>query len=737
MRFGEGRWPWWSSCACRPTAVIIAAIGMLLCGAGGSASALLPDGRGWEMVSPLDKNGGDVRGIDGDNGGGVIQASVDGDRVTYVSLASFGEAQGASIGSQYVSDRETQPGNWLARNISASMAAQTYVIGGAGAPYRAFSPSVSSGLLLNGTGGSKFGHPVESPPFAGAPAGYQNYYLTELPPSAPMHLEALLTSPPTQAANVFSLELLGATPDLKHLVVETGAVLAPGVVEETGKENLFEWTGGQFQALNIQPDGTPDPTQSPTLGSVLGQDRTISEDGSRVVWTGSAPPPQEGTGLFVREHIGTPQATTVQIDVSQGGQDSGGGGRFLTASSDLSKVFFADTKSLTSSATAGGGGSFGELYEFNGESGALVDITKEGAGVQGVLGASDDGSYLYFVADGVLAPGALPGSCTRGNSPPEATCNLYLWHNGALKFIATLSARDESGTGFDALGVAFDWESGLGLRTSRVSVDGTHAVFMSQQRLTGYDNTVSSGTSCGMDASGQPLPKQCEEVFLYDANADRLSCVSCNPSGAPPAGPSGIPGGTEFENNNALYQSRVLSGGNRVFFDSADALAPGDTNAQEDVYEYEDGHVYLLSGGLSAGRASLVDASADGNDVFFTTRARLVGQDTDQLVDLYDARAPHVAGEGVGSPTLPPPVVCEAEDCRTSSLPAAVYVPPSSATFVGLGNVAPNVTAPAAKPKPKPKKPKRKKPKPKKDKKTKRGKRATSRSAKRLARRAK
>jgi hypothetical protein len=75
-----------------------------------TATTLLPDGRAYEMVSPLDKNGAEIRGIKGDNGGGVVQASSDGEKITYVSLGSFAEPLGAPIGSQYVASRESGGG---------------------------------------------------------------------------------------------------------------------------------------------------------------------------------------------------------------------------------------------------------------------------------------------------------------------------------------------------------------------------------------------------------------------------------------------------------------------------------------------------------------------------------------------------------------------------------------------------------------------------------------------------
>jgi len=128
---------------------------------------------------------------------------------------------------------------------------------------------------------------------------------------------------------------------------------------------------------------------------------------------------------------------------------------------------------------------------------------------------------------------------------------------------------------------------------------------------------------------------------------------------------------------------------------------PHDTNRQEDVYEYENGHVYLLSGGTGAGRSSFVDASADGNDVFFKTRAPLVAQDTDRLVDLYDARGPHLPEEAVGFPPLLAPAPCGGEDCRAAGPSAPAYAPLSSVTFAGMGNAVPAASTPAARPKPK------------------------------------
>ena len=52
------------------------------------------------------------------------------------------------------------------------------------------------------------------------------------------------------------------------------------------------------------------------------------------------------------------------------------------------------------------------------------------------LGESEDGSYVYFAANGVLAPGAQHGDCEPGHA--EADCNLYVWHDGSTKLVAVV-----------------------------------------------------------------------------------------------------------------------------------------------------------------------------------------------------------------------------------------------------------------------------------------------------------
>src|ERR1700740_1602288 len=80
------------------------------------AFASLPDGRAWEMVSPLNKNGGEINGIGGvvpkesRPEAGLVRRAPDGNAIPYVSLLSFPGSNnetplGAPLASQYLSER--------------------------------------------------------------------------------------------------------------------------------------------------------------------------------------------------------------------------------------------------------------------------------------------------------------------------------------------------------------------------------------------------------------------------------------------------------------------------------------------------------------------------------------------------------------------------------------------------------------------------------------------------------
>ena len=650
----------------------------------------LPDNRGYEMVSPVANQDGNVyvptSNPTGNSEHGIptdrpFQASADGSAVVYVAAptSSGNGSEGQGGGNEYLAMR-APGGGWTVNDIQPP---------GLNSPvYLAFTSDLSVGILESGALLS-----------ANAPAGYNVLYtrVTGDGSSHPLFTTTPPNRPPgeleTPVSGGYSRSLgtgyAGASSDLSHLLFEANDALTPNAVDGgRAVNNLYDSVNGQLRLVNVLPNGTTEANatfgfQPPEAEVEVIHDfsHVISADGSRIFWT------DLNTGdLYVRENDAQPQsplgpkgecavpadACTVQVDASVGG-----GGQFWTASADGSKVFFTR----------------GDLYEYDISSGQTIDLAP-GASVQGVVGTSDDGSYVYFVADGVLALWAAHGDCSNGESSIVG-CNLYVYHSGVTMFIATLSFRDGKGGG-NGGGTFGDWQPGVGYHTAEVTPDGRSVVFISSQSVTGYAN------------EGQ------REVYVYDAGAGRLSCASCNPSGEP-APPPAFGGGVfeygaylPFTRSN-VYLSRFISeDGSRVFFNTAQALVSQDNNGQVDAYEWERngahgcqrsaGCIYLLSGGTSTDNSYFVDASASGNDAFIITRAQLVSQDQNETFDLYDVR--------VGAPQPPSPPACSGTGCQGVPPAPPIFATPSSVTFNGVGNFAPPAKQ-AVKPKKKSKRCKR------------------------------
>ena len=83
-----------------------------------------------------------------------------------------------------------------------------------------------------------------------------------------------------------------------------------------------------------------------------------------------------------------------------------------------------------------------------------------------MIGESEDGAYLYFVADGVLDNNDLPVTGAQGGQP-----NLYVRHEGKTSLVAVLSdATPRTGASDD-----------LSHLTGRVSPNGRYLAFMSDR----------------------------------------------------------------------------------------------------------------------------------------------------------------------------------------------------------------------------------------------------------------
>jgi hypothetical protein len=175
-----------------------------------------------------------------------------------------------------------------------------------------------------------------------------------------------------------------------------------------------------------------------------------------------------------------------------------------------------------------------------------------------------------------------------------------------------------------------------------------------------------------------------------------------------------IPTQEDFGSDEPRYQPRYLSDSGRLFFNSGDALVPQDVNGEWDVYEYEpagigtctaesqtfheeiDGCVGLISSGHDSGESAFMGASETGGDVFFATANKLVPQDTDEQVDIYDAHECTALSPCVVPHAVSTPAPCtESETCRPGSVTEQpVFGAPGSAALSGAGNLEPVVSKP-------------------------------------------
>jgi WD40-like Beta Propeller Repeat len=633
--------------------------------AGGAFS--LPDGRQWELVSPPDKHGALIQRIaepedDSQGQRGVVQAAADGSAVTYVTQSPTEPGvQGYDNKLQVLSTRGAA--GWSTRDIAIPHRNATGAAAGEseGSEYRFFSEDLSLGVVQPFGGfepalsseaseqtayrrtdyaaGSVCVEGCYQPLVTGR--GPNANVTSGLPFSITQGEECPAEEGGEPTLTACGPRVRGATPDASHIVLTSAAALTSAPAED----GLYEWSAGAPPGQQLSLISRLPGSEANAPGAVLGisiqkqvSRHAISNDGSRVFFSAGS----GGGELYMRDLT---RKETIEI--------GGVGAAFEDANAEGSLVFYSGQECEV------------RLNKAPTPKLECAFLAKDGA----VLGASEDGSWVYYV--------------TGSNE-------LFLAHDGVPRLIAVLSPDDSS-----------DWSlNNLETLTSRVSPDGEWLAFLSDRSLTGYDNRDQS--------TGRPD----QEVYLYDASTSSLVCASCDPTGARPLGSASVPGWTGPDEAMALYQSRYLSDSGRVFFNSDDALVPRDVNGAGDVYEFEprglggctsatssgsvlfsapaDGCVGLISSGSSPEASAFLDASESGADVFFLTTSRLSPADSDTLRDVYDAHECSAASPCLPQGATQPPACTTADSCRAAPTPQPeVFGAPSSATFSGQGNVVP------------------------------------------------
>ena len=471
----------------------------------------------------------------------------------------------------------------------------------------------------------------------------------------------------------------------------------------------FEPTSGSFQVgQELAGTGIPPATTITAIGSgTVTLSSAVTNAGSGVAVRALSPGSRQITGLSTAKGAFLVGETIAGEDIPEG-----------------AKITAVDPHTLTLSepvtATATG-----------------VVLTGSPPGVLGVLGASSDGSVVYFAAAGVLAENTREyeyvnanGDHQRGSETAAYGTNLYESYRSptgapVTTFIARLLNDGEESRGGGGNADELDWSgfravNSAAPKESRVTPDGQTLLFSSELSLTGYDN---SGPCA-------PTPA-CREFYRYSAGAGgsvgRLSCVSCNPDPAQaPLGDAQLAGegGSSYHRPRAemLLPRNLSEDGSRVFFDSPDSLVAGVASNVTSVYEWEapasqqerekaenscttsslsfhssaEGCLFLISSGTQG--AYFGDASANGDDVFFFTAQRLAASDDDEVADVYDAS---VDGEGCGAAGYPechpepkPVPQCSSErECEPPPSGPPAKPRPATSSVSGPGNL---ITPPPA-----------------------------------------
>jgi hypothetical protein len=681
-------------------------------------TAGLPDGRAYELVSPPEKAGEVFPPEPNSSLGGRVGPScpaaecLPGSNVAEYPMQSTANGEAVAYeGDPFAAGLSSGPNEYLARRTPSGWTTQGLspaIFGSQGDEgYRGFPSDLSRGILSHV-------EPALSPEAALAPDGksYANLYLRGEDGS----LRALVTEAPPQRnpgfeEEAFEIAFSGANagaPAFSHVAFEANDALTkavPGIAPaapevEAGKHcgfvgancNLYEWSEGELRLVNVTEGNTEAAT-----GAVIGSGRAlgvgadtqqspdvsnaISADGRRIFWS-----EQSGQAM-------------VRIDGDQTREIPDHSGEFITASAQGSQVLLSD------------GHIYGHLEAKPPRE--EVDLSQGEGGFQGILGASEDAggnefTHVYFIDTKALAVSENSKQNANGEEAEEGAFNLYAWSRGAspaedsTAFIGRLDAEDNF-----ISGVYGDWDATPSNRTAQVSADGRYLAFMSQARLTGYDNEVKSG-GCKGEREGSPFGGTvCQEVFEYDSASGKLSCASCNPSGQRPLGqsnlslikpPSGYP--VVPQPGNLVAEGRGM-----LFFESQDELLPHDTNgAVQDIYEWKPqgvggceeaaGCLGLISSGHAGGDSMFVTSTPSGSDAFFVSREQLVSQDHNDQLDLYDARVGGGFQEAGAAP-------CDGEACRGPVASAPPSPPPGSSVFSGPGNFTFSLPVkPSEKPKP-------------------------------------
>jgi hypothetical protein len=426
--------------------------------------AFLPDCRGYEQVSPVDKGGlepllDDRQVVDN------FLVAPGGSTIQYIYPGAFGDAKTAVQFSRFKANRAG--GTWTTHGIEIPQA--TYPEFG-GLPNLSTSKDLSHSLFYSRE--------------ALTSDAVQNYYNVYLQNNDTGELDLVFTRQQRPSVVEFASEVnIGGTPDFSHLLLRETMALTPDA-PDNGKAKLYDYHDGEIHLVSFGPDDQPSTDWVP---NDMNLHDAMSDDGSRLVYSLATSTAVNTDGIGVFERV---NGHTVPISVSERTGEVGEleGGTVDYISNDGSAVYFHTYQPLTDAggeraAIFGGwtyrlkNGQLTEITQRQGEArtdldevkvggdgayvylreerGALVawregdsTIVGEGFGVSSemALGTSPNGRYLAFTSSAPMTgyDNNNPAKCTSNFEQPGQCMQIFLY-DGLMKELECASCRLDGG----------------------------------------------------------------------------------------------------------------------------------------------------------------------------------------------------------------------------------------------------------------------------------------------------
>jgi len=688
----------------------------------------LPEGRHYELVSPLYKGGYGVNGI--------LAVAPDGESVAFSSLGVFAGTPGAPT---------LLEGGYLARRGASgwSTVSQSLPAGIAPAPVQGdFSATLGSALEV--------AIPEPNVGAKSANGGFENDVLVHRSdtPDTQANWEVAGMVLKNLDESAFQVEYRSASADLCHIVFLNGVLLPEAIGVLDPVYELASGCDGEQPSLRLVPvnnAGTAfackahDATfgRGGAYGGIeevaeergAGQNsfNAIAADGHEIFFTACA----ENAGqaphqVYVRLdgsrtlEVSRPLeaskpfegcvANGVPGEVPCAGAAGRASANYAGANEAGTQVYFTTAASLTSEdkdtrsdlymarIECPGGGSECEVSER--EVTEMVQVSHdpnvgEAAGVQGVVRVAPDGSRVYFVARGVLT--SQPGP--EGQLPIAGADNLYVYDaaTGSTALIADLC----SGPSLSGLAEDARCPSNLGstdIETKALRDD--HRIWTETDGSDFSQTAGADGRFLVFPSYGQLTADDTDtarDVYRYDAATGALERVSLGEAGSDANGNDsafdanialGYLGGRVLEQHE-MGNRAISEDGSRIVFTANGPLSPAAVNGLVNAYEWHEvpgssvGNVSLVSSGSDEEPVKDVVISASGRDIFFVTVQGLLASDADEANDVYDARL----GGGFASP-LAPRQPCSGDACQGPLTNPAPLLVPGSVSQAPGGNFA-------------------------------------------------